>query len=65
MYLLNTISVSWAIVATAPELCQECYFFMKQWVKEISAYHVLEFMITSAKTQGDSTFMREIFENWG
>ena len=32
------------------------YFIPKKWMKEISAY-VLEFMLTSAKMQDDSTFM--------
>ena len=46
----------WVIVATAPELCQKCYFFLKKWMKEISAY-VLEFMPTSAQMQDDSALM--------
>ena len=56
MCLLNTIFVGRVIVATAPELCQKCDFFLKKWMKEISAY-VLELMVTSAKMQDDSTLM--------
>ena len=65
MYLLNNIFVGWVIVATAPELCQKGdFFFLKQWMKEISAY-VLEFTLTSAKMQDDITLMWKNFENWG
>ena len=56
MYLLNKIFVGSVIVATAPELCQKCDFFLKKWMKEICAY-VLEFMLTSAKMQDNSTLM--------
>ena len=41
---------------TTPELCQNCDFYLKKWMEEISAY-VLEFMLTSAKMQDDSTLM--------
>ena len=37
-------------------------FFLKKWMKEISAY-VLEFMLTSAKMQDDITLMCKNFEN--
>ena len=33
-------------------------------MKQISAY-VLEFMLTSAKMQDDSTLMWKNFQNWG
>ena len=36
------------VVATAPELCQKCDFYLKKTMKEISA-NVLEVMLTSAK----------------
>ena len=35
------------IVATVPELCRKCDFFLKKRMKEIFAY-VLEFMLTLA-----------------
>ena len=43
-------------VATAPELCQKCDFLLKKWTKEFFAY-VLEFMLTSATMQDNSTLM--------
>ena len=48
--------MDWVIVATAPEQCQKCDFFPKKWMKEISAY-VLEFMLTPAKMEDDTTLM--------
>ena len=44
------------IVATAPELCQKCDFLLKKRTKESFA-NVLEFMLTSAKMQDNSTLM--------
>ena len=38
------------------KVIQKCDFFLKKWMKEISAY-VLEFMLTSAKMEDDSTLM--------
>ena len=35
-----------------------CFFFLKKWMKEISA-NVLKFMLTSAKLQDGSTYKCE------
>ena len=51
--------MGWVIVATAPELwsvMSKMWIFLEKWVKEISA-NVLEFMLTFAKMQDDSTLM--------
>ena len=55
VYLLNKFFVGWMIEATAPELYQKCDFFLRKRMKEIVAY-VLEFMLTLAKMQNNSTF---------
>ena len=55
MYLLSKIFVGRVIVATAPELCQKMIFPEKK-MKEIFA-HVLEFMLTLAKLQDNSTLI--------
>ena len=48
------------IVSTAPELCQNFDFFLKKR-KEFFAY-VMEFMLSLAKMQKDSTLMCKKFE---
>ena len=53
--------VGWVIVATVPELCQECDFFLKKRMKEIFVY-VLEFMLTFDKMQNTSPLMFTKFE---
>ena len=50
--LLNKIYVSKAIVDTAPG----CFFLLKNRMKGIFVY-VLEFMLTLAKMQNNSTLM--------
>ena len=49
------------IVATAPELCQKCDFFLKKNMEEVFAY-VLECMLTMAKIENISTLMRDKFK---
>ena len=44
------------MVATAPELCRKCDFFLKKRMKEIFA-NVLEFMVTLTKMQNNSALM--------
>ena len=39
VYLLNKMFVGLVIVATAPELCQNCDFFPEKRLKEIFAYY--------------------------
>ena len=56
VYLLSNIFVGRVIVATAPELCQKCNFFLKKRMEEIFAY-VLEFMLSLVKMQNNSTLM--------
>ena len=38
-------------------LCQNEIFLLKKRMKEIFAYHVLEFMLTLAKMQNNNTLM--------
>ena len=47
--------------ATAPDLCQECDFFLKKRMKEMFAY-VLEFMLTFDKKQNTNPLMCTQFE---
>ena len=44
------------IVATVPELCQKCDFFLEKRLKKFFVY-VMEFMLTLAKMQNYSTLM--------
>ena len=44
------------IVTTVPELCEKCDFFLEKRLKKFFAY-VLEFMLTLAKMQNNSTLM--------
>ena len=46
---------------TAPDLCQNCDFFLKKRMKEIFAY-VLEFMLTFDKMENASPLMCTKFE---
>ena len=55
MYLLNKLFVYYVIVATAPELFKTCVFPEEE--DEIIFYYVLEFMLTLAKMQDNSTLI--------
>ena len=49
VYLFNKIFVGWVVVATEPELCQKCNFFLKNRMKEIFAYMFLNLCLLSIK----------------